>query len=207
VTTLRTERLELRPLDERDLDALVELDAFEEVRSAIDPFSEHIPADPAERREYERRFLHPSGFLAAIDRATGRFLGWFQLQDERGLAPGAQADPARAAAAARTELPARTEVPARTELPARTEVEIGYRLRPDAWGQGFATEGAAALLADALERPGVVRVYAHALHSNPGSIRVMEKIGMTYAGPWSYRGLEGAEYEALPGIWRAVPGT
>lgn len=25
----------------------------------------------------------------------------------------------------------------------------------------------------------------------------MEKIGMTYAGPWSYRGLPGAEYEAL----------
>ena len=32
--------------------------------------------------------------------------------------------------------------------------------------------------------------------SNPGSIRVMEKIGMTYAGPWDYRGLPGAEYEA-----------
>jgi RimJ/RimL family protein N-acetyltransferase len=181
--TLRTERLELRRMDEGDLDALVQLNAFEEVRSAIDPFSEHIPADPAQRREYERRFLHPAGYLAAIDLATGRFLGWFQLQDERGLALGAQAES------------------------ARTAVEIGYRLRPDAWGQGFATEGAVALLADALGRPEVVRVYAHALLSNPGSIRVMEKIGMTYAGPWSYRGLEGAEYEALPGIWRAVRGT
>jgi RimJ/RimL family protein N-acetyltransferase len=175
VTTLRTERLELRPMDEGDLEALVDLDGFEEVRAAIDPFSEHIPADPVERREYERRFLHPSGYLAATDLATGRFVGWFQLQDERGLALGAHADR------------------------ARTEVEIGYRLRPDAWGQGFATEGATALLADALGRPEVVRVYAHALHSNPGSIRVMQKIGMTYAGPWSYRGLEGAEYEALPG--------
>jgi len=164
-------------MDEGDLDALVELDAFEEVRGAIDPFAEHIPDDPDERREYERRFLHPAGHLAAIEVATGRFLGWFQLQDERGLALGA------AAAAA---------------APARTEVEIGYRLRPDAWGQGFATEGAAALLADALGRPEVARVYAHALLSNRGSIRVMEKIGMTYAGPWSYRGLEGAEYEALP---------
>jgi RimJ/RimL family protein N-acetyltransferase len=175
VRTLRTGRLELRPMDEGDLDALVELDAFEEVRSAIDPFSEHIPGDPAERRVYERRFLHPGGYLAAIDLATGRFLGWFQLQDERGLALGAQ------------------------PVLARTEAEIGYRLRPDAWRQGFATEGAAALLADALGRPEVVRVYAHALLSNPGSIRVMEKIGMTYAGPWSYRGLEGAEYEAWPG--------
>jgi RimJ/RimL family protein N-acetyltransferase len=196
VTTLRTERLQLRPMDEGDLDALVELDAFEDVRSAIDPFSEHIPADPTERREYERRFLHPAGYLAAIDLATGRFLGWFQLQDERGLALGADAEPSR------------TEVALGAQAdPAPTEVEIGYRLRPDAWGQGFGTEGAAALLADALGRPEVVRVYAHALLSNPGSIRVMQKLGMTYAGPWSYRGLEGAEYEALPGIWRVVPGT
>jgi len=170
--TIRTARLELRPMGEADLDALVELDGFEEVRSAIDPFAEHIPDDPAKRREYERTFLHPAGFLAAIESATGRFLGWFQLQDERGLALGT--------------------------APGRTEVEIGYRFRPDTWGQGFATEGAAALLADALGRPEVARVYAHALLSNAGSIRVLEKIGMTYAGPWSYRGLEGAEYEARP---------
>jgi RimJ/RimL family protein N-acetyltransferase len=211
---MRTTRLAIRPMDEGDLDALVELDAFEEVRSVIDPFAEHIPDEPDERREYERRFLRPAGYLAAIELATGRFVGWFQLQDERGLAlggagagsPGAEAagrgaseaagrGASEAAAAAQAGAPDRADAAA---APARTEVEIGYRFRPDAWGQGFATEGAAALLADALGRPDVVRVYAHSLLSNRGSIRVMEKIGMTYAGPWSYRGLEGAEYEALP---------
>ena len=78
-----------------------------------------------------------------------------------------------------------------------SERELGYRLHPDTWGEGYATEGAAALLRDAFARPGVTRVYAHSLLDNPGSIRVMEKMGMTYAGPWSYRGLPGAEYEAL----------
>ena len=78
------------------------------------------------------------------------------------------------------------------------ERELGYRLHPDVWGKGYATEGARALLADAFARPNVTRVYAHSLLDNPGSIRVMEKIGMTYAGPWSYRGLPGAEYEARP---------
>jgi RimJ/RimL family protein N-acetyltransferase len=78
------------------------------------------------------------------------------------------------------------------------EIELGYRLRPDAWGHGFATEGAAALLADALSRPDVTRVYAHALDSNAASLRVMEKIGMRYAGPWEYKGLPGAEWEAVP---------
>jgi len=76
------------------------------------------------------------------------------------------------------------------------ERELGYRLHPDAWGKGYATEGAAALLREAFACPGITRVYAHSLLDNPGSIRVMEKIGMTYAGPWSYRGLPGAEYEA-----------
>jgi RimJ/RimL family protein N-acetyltransferase len=228
VTTLRTERLELRPMDADDLGALVELDGFEEVRSAIDPFSEHIPLDPGERREYERRFLHPNGYLAAIDLATGRFLGWFQLQDDRDRAGGAAASARAADAGAATARDADAGAPtagagdagaatARARAVGggerlvagvvSTEVEIGYRLRPDAWGQGFATEGGAALLAEALSRPDVSRVYAHALLSNSASIRVMQKIGMTYAGPWSYRGLEGAEYEAVPGVWRAVPGT
>ena len=175
MTAIATARLELRPMDQADLDALVELDGFEEVREAIDPFGEHIPLDPVARREYERRFLHPAGYLAAVERATGRFLGWLQCVADRDRAGGGggELDP--------------------------TEVEIGYRLRPDAWGQGFATEGAGALLAATLRRPDVTRVYAHALLNNGASIGVMKRIGMTYAGVWTYRGLEGAEYEALPG--------
>jgi RimJ/RimL family protein N-acetyltransferase len=161
---VQTRRLLIRPIETADVDALAELDAFAEVRAAIDPFDEHIPADPGERREYERRLVGNPGFLAAVERATGRVLGWFQLEDVAGV-PG--------------------------------EVELGYRMRPDAWGKGYATEGAQALLADALARPGVRRVYAHALLANPGSLRVMEKIGMTYARPWDYKGLPGAEYEAL----------
>ena len=160
-----TERLELRSISEQDLDGLVELDGFETVRDAIDPFGEHIPADPAQRREYERRLVGHPGFLAAVERASGRLLGWFQV-----------------------------------EMGSRGELELGYRLRPDAWGQGLATEGAAALLADALGRPEVTRVYAHALLSNPASLRVMEKIGMRHAAPWEYKGLPGAEYEALPPV-------
>jgi RimJ/RimL family protein N-acetyltransferase len=220
--SLRTARLELRPMGEGDLDDLVELDGFEAVRTAIDPFDEHIPADPVERREYERRFLHPAGFLAAVELATGRFLGWFQLEADRDRADrdraqrdradrdraqraerqaGAVSDAGAAAgAASATAGPGGAGATAAAGAASATAgpVELGYRLRPDAWGQGFATEGAAALLDDALNRPDVTRVYAHVLLSNVGSIRVIEKIGMTYAGPWSYRGLEGAEYEAWP---------
>jgi RimJ/RimL family protein N-acetyltransferase len=161
---VHTARLELRPIVEEDLDALAELDALPEVRVAIDPFAEHLPEDPAALRDYERRLVGHPGFLAAVERATGAVVGWFQFQETDGR-PG--------------------------------ERELGYRLHPDVWGKGYATEGARALLADAFAHPDVTRVYAHSLLDNPGSIRVMEKIGMTYAGPWSYRGLPGAAYEAL----------
>jgi RimJ/RimL family protein N-acetyltransferase len=188
---IQTARLELRPMFEDDLDALVELDGFEEVRTAIDPFAEHIPDDAAARREYERRFLHPAGYLAAIERATGRFLGWFQLEADRDRASGG-GDAASGGGAEDASRPGGADL-------VHTEIEIGYRFRPDAWGRGFASEGAAALLADALSRLDVTRVYAHALLTNGASIGVMQKIGMTYAAPWSYRGLPGAEYEARPG--------
>jgi RimJ/RimL family protein N-acetyltransferase len=172
---VETVRLELRPIVEDDLDALVELDGFAAVRDAIDPFREHIPDDPALRREYERQLVGNAGFVAAVERESGQLVGWFQCQ----LADDGSG-----------------------------ELELGYRLRPDAWGKGLASEGAAALLADALARPEVTRVYAHALLSNPASLRVMEKIGMTYARAWDYKGVPGAEYEARPGAeYDARPGA
>jgi RimJ/RimL family protein N-acetyltransferase len=171
---VETARLQLRPLVEADLDALVQLDSFRPVREAIDPFSDILPPDPAALREYERGLLARTDFLGAVERSSGRLLGWFQVQPSAD-APG--------------------------------EIELGYRLRPDAWGKGYATEGAEVLLADALARPGVRRVYAHALLSNTASLRVLEKIGMVYAGPWAYRGLPGAEYEARgrPGAEEEAP--
>jgi RimJ/RimL family protein N-acetyltransferase len=41
---------------------------------------------------------------------------------------------------------------------------------------------------------GVPRVFAHALETNAGSIAVMQRAGLRYAGPWSYKGLAGVEY-------------
>ena len=78
------------------------------------------------------------------------------------------------------------------------ERELGYRLRPDAWGQGYATEGAAALLRDAFARPGIARVYAHSLLDNPASIRVMREDRHDLRRPVVLpAGCPGAEYEAL----------
>ena len=74
------------------------------------------------------------------------------------------------------------------------EAELGFRFRRNAWGLGYATEGAEALVAHALDVLGYRRVFAHSLNENPASIRVLEKAGLVRTGPWSYRGMEGVEY-------------
>jgi RimJ/RimL family protein N-acetyltransferase len=58
--------------------------------------------------------------------------------------------------------------------------ELGYRLRRDAWGQGYGTEGAQALVADAFGRQGFDRVRAQTMVVNLGSRRVLEKAGFRH---------------------------
>ncbi|MDQ3907366.1 MAG: GNAT family N-acetyltransferase [Acidobacteriota bacterium] len=60
------------------------------------------------------------------------------------------------------------------------EVEIGYGFSKPYWGQGYATEMAAAWLRYGFETAGLARVVAVADPRNTGSWRVMEKLGMRH---------------------------
>lgn len=55
--------------------------------------------------------------------------------------------------------------------------ELGYRLCREVWGQGYATEGVSALVAEAFEANGFARVRAQTMSVNLGSRRVLEKTG------------------------------
>jgi ribosomal-protein-alanine N-acetyltransferase len=58
--------------------------------------------------------------------------------------------------------------------------EIGWRLREEAWGQGYATEGAAACLAYGFRELGLRDVYSFTAGINEPSRNVMAKIGMNF---------------------------
>jgi RimJ/RimL family protein N-acetyltransferase len=58
--------------------------------------------------------------------------------------------------------------------------ELGYRLRREAWGKGYGTEGAQALVAEAFDRLGFDRVRAQTMAVNLGSRRVLEKAGFQH---------------------------
>lgn len=57
-------------------------------------------------------------------------------------------------------------------------VELGYRLRRAAWGNGYATEGSRALLAKAFTELGVTTVWAETMTVNEASRKVLEKAGL-----------------------------
>lgn len=67
-------------------------------------------------------------------------------------------------------------------LPDTDLIEIGWRFRRDAWGQGFATEAAAAILRHGFETLGLDEIVAVVYLQNVRSIGVMEKLGLKAAG-------------------------
>ena len=62
------------------------------------------------------------------------------------------------------------------------EVEVGYHLRRDRWGMGYATELAMALVAYGFARLGLERIVAVAYPENVASHRVLLKAGLTHHG-------------------------
>lgn len=67
--------------------------------------------------------------------------------------------------------------------------DIGWRLHPEVWGRGLATEGALACLDLAFEQLKLPEVYSIAVRQNAPSIRVMEKIGMEYHSTFDHPAL------------------
>ena len=148
---LETERLILSEFTEDDVDNLVELDSDPEVMRYLNS------GIPSPRLLVERSIL--PRFLSYYQRYDG-FGVWAAIEKSSGafigwfsLRPHDESCP--------------------------DEVELGYRLRRSAWGHGYATEGARALIRKGFTELGVQRVTANTYEHNAASRRVMEKAGMT----------------------------
>ena len=63
------------------------------------------------------------------------------------------------------------------------QLELAYHLARPFWGQGYATEAARACLTYARDILKATRVTAAVHPANPGSRRVLEKIGFHHVGP------------------------
>jgi RimJ/RimL family protein N-acetyltransferase len=59
-------------------------------------------------------------------------------------------------------------------------VEIGWRLAPDYWGPGLATEGAQAMIGYGFKELALREIVCFTVPQNIRSRRVMDKLGMTH---------------------------
>ncbi len=150
IPVLHTRRLTMRPFEEGDREPFAAINADPEVM-------EHFLA-PLSRDESDR-FLdrinagfaaHGFGLWALVSSQMGQLLGFTGLSVPR--------------------FPAHF-------MPA---VEIGWRLRKSAWGQGLATEAARAALDFGFGPGGLEGVVSFTNSDNARSLAVMRKLGMTH---------------------------
>lgn len=70
--------------------------------------------------------------------------------------------------------------------------KMGYNLRRDCWGQGYATEAAKAMLGYARDQLGARHFSAYHAVDNPASGRVMEKCGLHFDHTGEYAKTDGS---------------
>lgn len=151
---LETERLLLREWREADKPLYADILADPVARRFFPDLGGLPEATIAIDRQTERLAEHGFAFLAVERKADGAFMGML------GMAP------------------LKDEI--RTLLPGAPAVEIGWQLGRPFWGQGYAPEGARAMLAFAWRELALPEVVAITYTGNQPSRRVMEKLGMRH---------------------------
>lgn len=66
--------------------------------------------------------------------------------------------------------------------PETSEVDLGYRFMKKYWGKGYATESSRAALEYGFDHLNLERIIAKAMPDNKGSLKVMQKLGMSFRG-------------------------
>lgn len=87
-----------------------------------------------------------------------------------------------------------------------TNPEIGWRLAPEYWGQGLATEAARSALQHGFESFPFDRVIATVQAANTASIRVIEKLGMKLENRLDRAGRKVSVY-VIEGVPFSLPAT
>ncbi len=152
-TYLETDRLILREFNPADEQNLFDLDSDPAVVEFLTkrPSTREEVLASLERIENLRvKFQGRFGVWTVIERISGEFIGWFHFR------------------------------PGKRDLENIKLIELGYRFKKSAWGQGYAQEGSRALIKKGFEELGVEEVFALTMETNVRSRNVMEKCGLKY---------------------------
>jgi RimJ/RimL family protein N-acetyltransferase len=90
-------------------------------------------------------------------------------------------------------------------LPPDDEFEVGWQLRPDAWGHGYATEVGLALARWAFEQ-GIEQVIALVRPTNARAVAMVGRLGMQWVGETEkYHSLRLRQYRLRPADLAPAP--
>jgi len=148
---IETARLVLRGYREDDREAFATLNGDPRVGAWLAGTQDRAQSDAMMDRITAHIDAHGFGLWGAETKADGRLVGFI------GLAMVKAGD-----------------------LPAGPAIEMGWRLIPECWGQGLASEGAAAALAWAFANLDADEIVAFTAEANLASQGVMRKIGMVH---------------------------
>lgn len=145
-----TPRLLLREIVESDAQDLFELDRDPQVHRFLGnrPLKHFEQVLPIIAFIRKQYAENGIGRWAVIEKASGDFLGWSGLKLESMETNG-----------------------------HRDYYDLGYRLKPSAWGKGYASESARGALSYGFETMNLPLISGAAHTENIGSIRVFEKLG------------------------------
>jgi RimJ/RimL family protein N-acetyltransferase len=147
VTVLTTARLVLRPFEEADRQPFFELNTQPLVVESLGVAASRVESDAMIDRYTAELAREGWGFWAVSEIGSEALIGMVGLH----------------------------RVP--PWLPCAPSVEVGWRLHPDSWGHGYATEAARAAL-DAGFAAGMAEIVAYTTTRNLRSQAVMRRVGM-----------------------------
>ncbi|MCK9686291.1 GNAT family N-acetyltransferase [Scleromatobacter humisilvae] len=182
MSTLETARLRLEPLRDEHLDGLHALNSDPEVMRYISGEPETREQTLAVIARVKARWLEVGySWWAFVERDSGEIVGAGCLQNLRREA---------------------------TPLPdPACPLEIGWRLRRDAQGRGYASEAAVAICDFAFDARHADELLAVCHPDNVASAKVMQRIGMQPQGLQHWYGKEVTTYRIDAATWHANAAT
>ena len=168
---IETERLILRDLRDEDIDGIYELDSNPLVHKYLgkNPITTIKKAEEIVRfvqLQYKERGI---GRFAVIEKSSGNFIGWSGLKlnlEEKEALNGKQ-----------------------------NFYDIGYRLIPEFWGKGYATESSLKMLQYGFETLKLDTIVGAAEVDNIASNKVLKKIGLKFINEFKYDNIPCNWYE------------
>ncbi len=148
---IETPRLILRPYGEGDHEAFAALNGDPRVGAWLAGTQDRAQSDAMMDRINSHIAAHGFGLWGAETKADSRLVGLIGLNTVKA-----------------------------SDLPVGPAIEMGWRLIPEAWGQGLASEGAAAALAWGFAHLEVDEIIAFTAATNLASQGVMRKVGMVH---------------------------